>query len=176
MCARRLLKSVYLGFYNTFIRNFPSANSPHSLGCRLRSFFAGPLLKHAGEKINIQPGARMYPLCNISIGDNSGIGQGAFIVAFDLVEIGDNVMTGPQLMIYTTNHGTECSKPMIQQPVRSAPVKIGNDVWIGARVTILSGVTIGEGAVVAAGAVVTRNVAPYTVVGGVPARKIRDRR
>lgn len=57
----------------------------------------------------------------------------------------------------------------------SPKTQIGNDVWIGARVTILSGVSIGDGAVIAAGAVVTKNVEPYTIVGGVPAKPIRKR-
>lgn len=55
------------------------------------------------------------------------------------------------------------------------PVRIGNDVWIGARATILSGVTVGDGAVIAAGAVVTKHVPPYAIVGGVPARVIKHR-
>ena len=117
----------------------------------------------------------MYPLYNISIGDNSGIGKDSFIVAPDAVEIGENVIIGPQLIVYTANHGTERSTPMIHQPMVNSPVKIGNDVWIGARVTILPGVTIADGAVVGAGAVVTKNVEPYTIVGGIPAKKIRER-
>lgn len=58
---------------------------------------------------------------------------------------------------------------------RAARVKIGHDVWIGHGVTVLAGVTVGDGAVLAAGAVVVRDVAPYTIVGGVPARMIRER-
>ena len=55
------------------------------------------------------------------------------------------------------------------------PIKVGNDVWIGCRATVLDGVTIGDGAIIAAGAVVTKDVAPYAIVGGVPARVIRSR-
>ncbi len=58
---------------------------------------------------------------------------------------------------------------------RDARVRIGNDVWIGHAVIVLPGVTVGDGAVLAAGAVVTKDVAPYTIVGGVPARQIRER-
>jgi len=125
--------------------------------------------------VNIQPGVYMYPLYNISIGNNSGIGKDSFILAPEVVEIGENVMIGPQLIVYTANHGTERSTPMIHQPMVNSPVKIGNDVWIGARVTILPGVIIGNGAVIAAGAVVTKDVEPYTIVGGVPAKKIGER-
>lgn len=173
--TKRILRFMFFGFYNIVLKHFPSANSSDSLGSRLRILFLRPLLRHAGRKVNIQPGVYMYPLYNISIGENSGIGRDSFIVASDLVDIGNNVMTGPQLIIYTANHGTERSMPMIQQPMVNSPVKIGNDVWIGARVTILPGVSIGDGAVVVAGAVVTKSVEPYTVVGGVPAKKIRDR-
>lgn len=59
--------------------------------------------------------------------------------------------------------------------VEYEPIYIGNDVWIGSRVTILDGVTIGDGAIVASGAVVTKNVPPYAIVGGVPARVIKYR-
>ena len=141
----------------------------------MRLFFLRPFLKRAGTNVNIQPGVFMHPLWNISIGDNSGIGRNSYINAEDQVEIGDNVMIGPQLFIYTANHATKLGVPMICQEMIKSPVKIGNDVWIGARVVILPGVVIGDGAVVGAGSVVTREVDPYTIVGGCPAKKIRDR-
>ena len=61
------------------------------------------------------------------------------------------------------------------QPNVATPIRIGNDVWIGAHAVILSGVTIGDGAVVAAGAVVHQDVMPYAIVGGVPARVLGER-
>ena len=117
----------------------------------------------------------MYPLWNISIGNNSGIGADSLIFAADKVEIGNDVLIAPQLVIYTANHETRRELPMIQQGMKNAPVRIGNDVWIGVRVTILPGVTIGDGAVIAAGAVLTKDVAPYAIVGGVPAKQIGER-
>ncbi len=175
MSLKKIIKAVCLVFYNMFLKNFPSSNSPHAFGCKSRLAFLRHFLKSAGKNVNIQPGVYLYPLCNISIGNNSGIGKDSFVLAPDTVEIGENVMIGPQLIVYTANHGTKRSIPMIHQPMVNAPVKIGNDIWIGARVTILPGVTVGDGAVIAAGAVVTRNVEPYTIVGGVPAKKISER-
>ena len=175
MIIKRILNFIYFSFYNLFLKNFPSSNSPRSLGCKLRIFFLRPLLRYVGKNVNIQPGVYIYPLWNISIGDNSGIGRDSYISAEDRVEIGENVMIGPQLFVYTTNHETKLGIPMIRQAMKKAPVKIGSDVWIGTRVIILPGVNIGDGAVIAAGAVVTKDVAPYTIVGGVPANKIKDR-
>ena len=89
------------------------------------------------------------------------------------VYIGDHVMIGPNTLITTVNH------PLTPMGRRrhlgiAKPVRIGNDVWIGGNVTILPGITIGNNVVVAAGAVVTKDIPDNTLVGGVPARKIRD--
>lgn len=175
MSLKKMFKYLYIAFYTVFIKNLPSGNSPKSAGSRLRVFFLQPLLGKCGSNVNIQSGVTMYPFYNISIGDNSGIGKDSLIIAPALVEIGENVIIGPQLVIYTANHQTSRDLPMIQQGMENKPVKIGNDVWIGVRVTILPGATIGDGAVIGAGAVVTQAVEPYSIVGGVPARKICQR-
>ena len=175
MLLRKIIKTICLGFYTLFLKHFPSSNSPHAFGCKLRLAFLRPFLKSVGKNVNIQPGVTMLPLYNIAIGNNSGIGRDSLIFAPEPVVFGDNVMTGPQLIIYAANHETRRALPMIQQGMNNAPVTIGNDVWIGVRVTILPGVTIGDGAVIGAGAVVTKDVEPYSIVGGVPARKIGER-
>ena len=87
------------------------------------------------------------------------------------IYIGDDVLVGHNCMIATLNHVED---PDRRGDMTAAPVRIGNKVWIGANVTILHGVTIGDGAIVAAGAVVTKDVAPRTVAGGVPAKHLKN--
>lgn len=104
------------------------------------------------------------------------------------VSIGNYCSFGPEIMIFCkTDHRVDLPatypiRSLLSAPekgnvdaITRGPITIGNDVWIGARAMILSGVTIGDGAVIGAGAVVSRDVAPFTVNAGVPARRIRDR-
>jgi maltose O-acetyltransferase len=88
------------------------------------------------------------------------------------VNIGNNVMIGPNVDIYTVNHPLTASGRQAYL-AQGSPVKIGNDVWIGGKVTITPGVSIGNNVVVAAGAVVTKDVPDNVLVGGVPARVIK---
>ena len=109
---------------------------------------------------------------NICVGDNFLANYHVTILDVANVLMGSNVMIGPNTLISTVNH------PMTPMGRRkhlgiAMPVKIGNDVWLGGNVTILPGVNIGNNVVVAAGAVVTKDVPDNTLVGGVPARKIR---
>ncbi|MDE5667001.1 MAG: sugar O-acetyltransferase [Clostridia bacterium] len=108
---------------------------------------------------------------NITVGKNVFINSGCCFQDQGGIEIGDNVLIGQQVVIATINHDLSPEKRKNMLP---APVKIGNDVWIGAHATILSGVTIGRGAVIAAGAVVTKDVPENAVVGGVPAKVIKQ--
>ena len=87
---------------------------------------------------------------------------------------GSRIATGAA--IYAFDHQTAPDRPIRKQPVRSLGVTIGEDVWIGANACVTDGVTIGDHAVVGMGAVVTKDVAPWSIVAGVPARVIGDRR
>ncbi len=87
--------------------------------------------------------------------------------------IGDRVSIGPRVTILLMEHAN-ASKVRSAMGTRAEGITIGNDVWIGAGVIILSGVTVGECSIIGAGAVVTKDVEPYTVVAGVPAKKIKD--
>lgn len=92
------------------------------------------------------------------------------------MKIGDYVMIGPHCFFGTVHHKfDDPSLPMIFHKPEIRPIVIEDDVWIGANVTVLGGVTIGHGSVVAAGAVVSKDVEPYLIVGGVPAKLIRYR-
>lgn len=116
--------------------------------------------------------AQLYSEKNatLTIGNNSRV-NGAMISASEKIEIGDNVRIAPFSIIMDSdyhdlnNHFAD---------VKGLPIIIKNNVWIATRATILKGVTIGEGAVVAAGAVVVKDVDPYTVVAGVPAKIIKN--
>jgi galactoside O-acetyltransferase len=89
--------------------------------------------------------------------------------------IGDNVLIGPNVVIRVANHGTARATLMRDQAHKSGDIIIGDDVWIGSNAVITSGVTLANGTVVGAGAVVTKSTEPYSIVGGVPARKIGER-
>ena len=108
---------------------------------------------------------------NLIIGRSSVIGDHAILDARDGITIGENVNLSTAVAIWTGQHD-------YQSPnfgYKGAPVRIGDRAWLSFRSTILPGVTVGEGAVVAAGAVVTKDVPPYTVVAGIPAKAIGTR-
>ena len=122
-------------------------------------------------------GAYMFPPfytdCgkNIKLGKNVFINTGCQFQDQGGITIGDNTLVGPKTVIATLNHHQNPDKRANLIP---KPVVIGKNVWIGANVTILPGVTIGDGAIIAAGAVVNKDVEKNTIVGGVPAKKIKE--
>jgi maltose O-acetyltransferase len=107
------------------------------------------------------------------------IGAGTYVNRFTMfdasesIEVGRNCLVGPFCYITDHDHGMDMGTPIGQRPLVSSPVRIGNNVWIGAGSIILKGVTIGDGAVIGAGAVVTRSVRSDEKVAGVPARIFR---
>ena len=106
------------------------------------------------------------------IGEHCYINIGAFFELGDHVTLGDKIAVGHDVMFLTTSHDFQHADRR-GGDFTHAPIFVGNGAWIAARATILPGVTIGEGAIVAAGAVVAQDVAPHTLVGGVPAKVIR---
>ena len=118
---------------------------------------------------------RDMPKSRIKIGKDSLIGEYSVIRGQGGVEIGDRVYTSPFTQIIAVNHVFDDPKrPFVEQGITAEGIVIEDDVWLGAGAVITDGVRVGKGAVVAAGAVVTKDVAPYTVVGGVPAKMIKS--
>lgn len=112
----------------------------------------------------------------ISIGSNTSINSFSVLYGHGGLSIGDDCIFATGLVVVPANHLFKDTNKLIRlQGETKQGVRIGNNVWLGARVTILDGVTIGDGAVVGAGAVVTRSVPAMTVVAGVPARIVRIR-
>ncbi|EJT6151360.1 TPA: acyltransferase [Clostridium perfringens] len=132
------------------------------------------ILESCGSNVNIYPKSEFSS--RVEIGDNSDIGYKARLNG--KVIIGKDVIMGPEVIVYTTNHITDNVEIAIkyQGNTKENPVKIGDGCWIGSRVIILPGINIGKGAVVAAGSVVTKDVENYMVVGGNPARVIKNRK
>ena len=134
--------------------------------CVLRLFG----LKECGRN-SVYPSAKIWAPWNLVLGSFVAIDDQVNLYSAAKITIGTKVAISREAFICTASH--DISKP--DRPLVTAPITICDGVWIGARATILPGVTIGEGAVVAAGAVVTKDVAPWTVVGGNPAKFIKRR-
>ncbi|MDE7389155.1 MAG: sugar O-acetyltransferase [Muribaculaceae bacterium] len=127
-----------------------------------------------GKEIDSEFG--LFPPFNTDCGKNLHFGRRVFVNSGCKFQdqggiyMGDDVLVGHNCMIATLNHAED---PEHRGDMIPRPVRIGNKVWIGANATILPGVTIGDGAIIAAGAVVSKDVAPRTVVGGVPAKVLK---
>ena len=124
-----------------------------------------------GKNTRINMGVRLYDPNNIVIGEDCVVGEGVVLDGRDKLIIGDHVDIASEVMIYNSQHDINSDK----FEAVSSPVAVGDYVFIGPRAILLPGVTVGEGAVIAAGAVVTKDVEPYTIVGGVPAKPIGER-
>jgi maltose O-acetyltransferase len=138
-----------------------------------RQNLLGELLGKLGTGSEIEPPFRCDYGCFISIGEKFFANFNCVILDCAPVTIGDNVLFGPGVQIYTAYH------PLEPQPRRdlweaAAPITIGDNVWLGGNAIILPGVTIGENAVVGAGSVVTKNVLSNVIVAGNPCRILRE--
>jgi acetyltransferase-like isoleucine patch superfamily enzyme len=156
-------------------------------------------LRFLGEGVVFEPGALVFHPENVSIGarvyvghyailkgyhvnelrigDESWIGQSAFLHAAGGITVGRSVGIGPHACVLTSAHGqVPRPLPIMEGPIEAAPVVLGDGCDLGVGAIVLPGITVGEGAQVGAGAVVTRDVPPFAIVAGNPARVIGERR
>ncbi len=137
---------------------------------RLAGLTIGPGTMIAGP---VQFGMSGDPRRNLTVGERCFLNSPLFIDAAGAVTLGDRVSIGHHVVIVTASHAV--GSPLFRAgDVQALPVRVEDGAWIAAGVTLLPGVTVGAGAVVAAGAVVTKDVSPHTLVGGVPAKLIRE--
>ncbi len=151
-------------------RGMAELNSGFHTAEEIRELFFKLIDKPTDETFGLFP--PFYTDCgkNISIGKNVFINEGCCFQDQGGIEIGDDCLIGQQVVIATLDHDLD---PNRRKDMLPKPVKIGNNVWIGAHATVLSGVTVGDNAVIAAGAVVNKDVPPNAVVAGVPAEIIK---
>ncbi|WP_207063959.1 DapH/DapD/GlmU-related protein [Motiliproteus sp. SC1-56] len=136
-----------------------------------------------GDNVTICSGAKIRPSgywggnvgWGLVVGNNSSIGAGSYIGCSGKVVVGDNVMMGPNISIIAENHiYSDLSVPFKDQGVNNKGIVINDNVWIGTRSVILDGVEIGCNSIVAAGSVVVKDVPCNVIVGGVPAKIIKE--
>lgn len=170
MKLKKVLFSMYSYLFNLIyiILNF--------LPPFLRNIFFKIVCKEFGKYSYIDYGVYIRYPSKMIIGNNVSINRGCqFYLSFysktTTIFIDDNVLIGPNVVFFSAGH--DISDKNFKDNADS--IIINKNVWIGGNSTILQGVSIGEGAVVAAGSVVTKNVLPYTVVGGIPANFIKNR-
>ena len=130
------------------------------------------LLKCIGKGVHFEPNFRCEFGYNISIGNNFYANFDCIMLDGGGIEIGDNVLFGPRVGIYTSNHATDMWE-RIHGACYAKPVKIGNNVWIGAGVNINQGVTIGDNTIIGSGSVITKDIPANVIAAGVPCKVIR---
>lgn len=174
----RAKRATWYLFYYFFAQHLPTSYRYQllgKLGKLCRAMACKRLFRMCGRQVNVEQGANFYTGWEVEIGDHSSLGIRCR-VPFNL-KVGKDVMMGPDVIVIGENHQfANCDLPMRLQGYKEyPPVRIEDDVWIGARVIILPGLKIGRGAIIGAGSVVTRDVPSYAICAGNPARIIRFR-
>ena len=134
---------------------------------------------HKKRGVRIRPTAILRDAQNIYLGENTAVNHLCVLWAgksTGKIILGDNVILGPGVMMFGFNHQMKPEQTIVSQGFDDGDIIVGNDVWIGGNVTVVAGVKIGDGCVIAAGSVVTRDIPPYSIAGGVPARVLKSRK
>lgn len=151
-------------------------NFSSTFSMSIRGSFWSLFLKKCGRNFHVYKGTRIISPQNIEVGDDVWFNESCYIVGGGGLKMGSNVMLARNVSLITSNHGYGSKDvPMLKQPIVSAPIEIGDDVWFGVNSVVLKGVKIGKGAIIGAGSVVTKDIPDYAIVGGVPAQIIKYR-
>ena len=164
--------SRFLNYYWDFKLFLLHGISLHIPIWPLRKLFMSLAGVKIGKGTTIHMGAKFFEPKGVSVGEDTIVGDRAFLDGRDRLVIGNHVDIASEVMIYNSEH--DLNAPDFHAV--NGEVTIGDYVFIGPRAIILPGVHVGEGAVIAAGAVVTKDVSPFAIVGGVPAREIGERK
>lgn len=149
---------------------------PGILGFSVRSFVYRLLFQRLEGMCWIQPGVTFVHVNRLSVGKHFGCNTGAYINAIGGITMGDYVLIGSNVTISSGMHDIEGrNPPVFARPTVPKPIRIEDDVWIGAGAVIMPGVTLRRGTVVGANSVVTKPTEEYGVYAGAPARRIRER-
>lgn len=140
---------------------------------RLRGRLASPFFKSCGKRLGLGRNITFYNPSCMEIGDDVYIAYGCWFNATGGIRVSDEVLFGPYGVIVTSNH-TKSEASYRFGPSQIEPISIGKGSWIAAHVTILAGVNIGDGVLVAANSVVNKSIQNHQIVGGVPAKVLRD--
>ena len=190
ICPRSIKQAIqdvyrflYTGYYSRFLRTIGKRST---IRPPLTDFQGGQYISIGeyctiGENVELTAwdnykGQRFRP--EIRIGNGCTIRKGSHITAINKIIIGDNLLTGPNVLITDNSHGCGCSDELDIRPhnrplYSKGAVVIGNNVWIGEKASVRPGVTIGDGAIIAANSVVTHDVPAYSVAAGCPAKVIK---
>ncbi len=164
------IRAIFMEFILLFV---------HMAGYMPLHHFRRLVYRFAGVRIgkgsSIHMFTRFYDTTHIIIGQDTIIGESAVLDGRASLKIGNHVDIASEVMIYNSEHNVNAENFAAVEDIVLGPVTINDYVFIGPRAIILPGVTIGMGAIVGAGAVVTKDVAPYSIVGGVPAKIIGER-
>jgi maltose O-acetyltransferase len=146
---------------------------PGEIGCTARRYLYG---FKCGKGTRVLSKVTIYHPHNVILGNHVGISCSCQLNGAGGIVIGDHVLLGPGVMVWSQNHAfRSLNTPIAEQGYERATVTIQDDCWIGAGAIVLAGVCLGHGTVVAAGAVVTKSTEPFSIVAGVPAKIIGSR-
>lgn len=143
--------------------------------CHIFIYWRAMLLRLFGAKVKhcaVYSSTTIWAPWNIEIGDMVAVSEDCDLYSVAKISIGDRSTISKGAFLCTASH--DVNSPIME--LTSAPITIGHDVWVAARAIVLPGITIGDGAVVGAGAIVTKDVAPWTIVAGNPARVVGARK